>query len=510
MQNIDLVRGNHTWRVLEEVQESAGMDNHNDSSECVKSLLDPHLSVLEMLERKDNDTVMEASSRISRSWQNIESPADSKQLLSAKSSQVSNLVSILSSSSDTSDEEVDRINSLNSAGEGSSKNYNNPSPLQNPIYLPEFTDVTAGDNDDGIASTITKSLTSSSTISNSFVMPTLSLSSSQSQQRKFQILIFGRLGPSFYRTIPKQYQYLFHVPNQLNTLTRNEMDNFTAFLIIFEELKELVSLLNRISEELSFKKVPPPIIPICQPGQKIKVKSILKYFLKNNFVTLLSPIIIINDERALLKMFKTMQSISKTVISASSSTTSSDNEEEESSDPSMNDKVIDVKTIKESMMSSQKKKNKKKHHNNRRKEHVRSSSTSFFKNKWVVWSISLTVGAGMGYIISYCVFNSSKRLPLEKIAHQTRPGPLSSLIHLKSNKNLLYLERTTPNDYSWSYFQNTWEFCKETVNQLNSTFKKIIRKPFAMFENLITTTINSKDWKFDEQDRILALCYLLL
>ena len=68
----------------------------------------------------------------------------------------------------------------------------------------------------------------------------------------------------------------------------------------------MVSLLNRIVQYSQGK----PVIPICQPGQVIQVKNVLKSFLRNKLVKLLFPPVVVTNKRDLKKMFQRLQDLS--------------------------------------------------------------------------------------------------------------------------------------------------------------------------------------------------------
>nr|5WLP_A Chain A, Autophagy-related protein 32 [Saccharomyces cerevisiae S288C] len=139
-----------------------------------------------------------------------------------------------------------------------------------------------------------------SNATNSFVMPKLSLTQ---KNPVFRLLILGRTGSSFYQSIPKEYQSLFELPKYHDSAT---FPQYTGIVIIFQELREMVSLLNRIVQYSQGK----PVIPICQPGQVIQVKNVLKSFLRNKLVKLLFPPVVVTNKRDLKKMFQRLQDLS--------------------------------------------------------------------------------------------------------------------------------------------------------------------------------------------------------
>lgn len=480
------------------VAATAGAIQSNESLRYVettslekRSLLDPHLSVLELLERtcekankKDvkSDSILSAknmntsTNSISDSWQAIHRSDTFISVVPERCSSQATAAGILSSS-DTSEEELDNLNSPNMSHQQQQIQQQprsltdfRPINLGVPLVLPEIGQPENHEDEDN--ETITKSLTSSS---NSFIMPKLSLSQ---KSHKFRILILGRPGLKFYQSIPKRYQQYFELPRFHDP---SEFKHFTGILVIFQELKEMVSLLNRVCQCTPTR----PIIPICQTGQRQQVKNVLGSLLKSKLISLLYPPVVISNHSDLSNMFRFLQDLSKTISD------NSDNDDDES--------VGDDTRMKKSYQR------KKKRATSNEKSRPRKRTREERINRWILWGISLTVGVGVGYCMSYFVSSTWISVTTKSI------DPLDSCT---SNDNLLIFEDSSFNMGEFESdvdnpFTQAVSIFKQTLKQWNWAIKQFFNRHLPFVENLSSSNCN--EWAVDDNaNRILALGYILL
>lgn len=479
--------------------ESVGGQSRQSAQYGKKSFLDPHLSVLELLDRAcelpsageegsfsrnigppQSVNMEKSTNSISESWQAIQRGDNYISVVPERCPSQSTAAGILSSS-DTSEEEMEAAISpsieevqqshqqqqqLRSLSEFGSI------PLNVPLFMPEA-ELAYARQDDRDDETITKSLTSSS---NSFVMPKLSLSQ---KSQKFRILILGRPGLKFYQGIPKRYQGLFEVSRFQNT---SDFKQFTGVLVVFQELKEMISLLSRICHSSPVR----PIIPICQTGQRQQVKNVLNSMSKSKLISLLYPPVVASNHSDLNKMYKFLHDLSKSL---------SDNSENE-----YDESDIQEQEAKKSFSRKRKKLSSTGKHNKDGKDIGKGEKM----NRWVVWGISLTVGVGIGYFMSYFVSSAWISVTTKSLSHME---------HCVDGKNFVVFEDASlelsdhhsDTDYSFSHVLGIF---KETVKQWNGAFKQFLNKQISIVEEL--THFNRDDWNEENANRVLALGYILL
>lgn len=482
--------------------EAGGIGNTETTAFEKKSLLNPHLSVLELLQgnrdmSSGDEKIVETglsdmtgvpcdgSKSISDSWQAIHRNDALMSVMPERCSSQANAVGILSSS-DTSEEEYDTAGSPNVAphhGQMQLPQQTPPGPrslpnlhsftMEVPVKFPMVDQETEGNEiGEGDDVTLTKSL---SNTSNSFVMPKLSLSQ---KSHKLRILILGRPGLKFYQSIPKRYQHFFELSRLQDP---SEFKQFTGILIVFRELKEMVSLLNRVCQCTPTR----PVIPVCQTGQHQQVRNVLESLLKSKLISLLYPPVVISNHSDLNNMFKFLQDLSRTI---------SDNSDDEDEDCELD------KQVKKSYLRKKKKTTSVDRSKPRRKKN-RDERLS----KWVLWGISLTVGVGVGYCVSY--FASSALISMNI---KTIP----SIDGGATGDNLVVFEDSSLSigDYDHELenpFAHALYLFKHTLKQWNSVIKQFITKHLHLVETLSTS--NNKEWPVeDNSNRILALGYVLL
>ncbi|SCU93470.1 LAME_0F03906g1_1 [Lachancea meyersii CBS 8951] len=379
------------------------------------SILDPHLSVLHLLERAEQHAPTSQSEiapfkrpefirspsppktcasevmnrSISDSWQSIKrtdysilnvlnDPATHhhhhQQQQQNQHQHQQQPVGILSSS-DTSEDEPDHFLSPSPNHYSFSGNVNTifsepPHALETPALGayrdPSFqiartgnqsfsADGAVNDNDND-NETVTLSLMNSS---HSFVMPKLSV---VKPSQKFCILIVGKPAQRFYRDIPKSYRKLFDVCDA-ESLDSRRINQYSAVMIIFTEPKHEPPLLEKVASQNN------NIIAVCQRGQQQQISGLLGRFSSSHELRLIYHLTVISDHQDVHRLLRYLHSLSSEVDSG-------------------------YETEAGSRKIRKRRKSQKKRPNNGS------------LNRWVMWSISLTVGVGIGYCLS-CVLSSA-------------------------------------------------------------------------------------------------------
>ncbi|CAI4065484.1 hypothetical protein SUVZ_09G0230 [Saccharomyces uvarum] len=500
-----------------------------------KGLLDPHLSVLELLGKTGSSpsplgqslvTSIDISNHhnvidnISGSWQAIQPLDLGASFIPERCSSQTTNGSILSSS-DTSEEEqdllqapaADIINIIKQGQDGTSVTSPShpfkqlhtvislPMPPRERTFYGEQEEIVCVDNDDDNGAyeedsvTITKSLTSST---NSFVMPKLSLSR---KNPVFRLLVLGRTGTNFYQSTPKEYQSLFELPKSHDSTI---FPQYTGIVIVFQELREMVSLLNRIVEYAQGK----PIIPICQPGQTIQVKNVLKSFLKNSLIKLLYPPVVATNRKDLKKMFQRLQDLSLEYV---------EEEKNEDEDEDNDDEIIQTNSrsyYRNKKGGSSKKKSSKS--NKKSKKKKQRSST-----RWFTWGVSITIGISFGCCVTYFVTAAYDQQTIRSF--NSRSSLLASLLSLDSSSDAVNTATTTSassgEQFLWfdkgtlqinfnsdGFIMKSLNVIKETWGKMNDFVLTALSRPLNFLDNLN----KNPDFSVDESNRILALGYILL
>ncbi|SCV02594.1 LAMI_0H00936g1_1 [Lachancea mirantina] len=345
------------------------------------SILDPHLSVLQLLEQESDDVAhsqdqdRQAPSQIltvdkpqkalqispemlhrsiSDSWQSIRH-TDYSILNVFGENQATQHAGILSSSDTSEDEpELQYSPSPNHfVFPGSALHSSERSSL---AYSNKPRDPGIGADADNDNETVTVSLANSS---NSFVMPKLSL---VQKSQKFCIVVVGRPARKFYNGFPRSYQKMFEV-GDYEHLENANLRNYSAVMIVFQDVQTAPALLENVTH---FNR---NVIPVCQRGQQHQIASILKAHARKNRIRQIHALIVMSDHREVHDLLKHLHSLSR------------------EADSGYETEVGSTAVSK-------------------RKKSYRKRSTPHL-SPWIFWSISLTVGVGIGYCMS-CIFSSSR------------------------------------------------------------------------------------------------------
>ncbi|KAL3229164.1 Autophagy-related protein 32 [Nakaseomyces bracarensis] len=373
--------------------------------ESGNSVLDPHNSVMQLLQATEEETGVaiqdtSLSESLGESWQPVSSIDITEEDNGEISRHVTNNSTSILSSSDTSEEEEATqerepyknfhmttnegymMNSddkngaegeklLNQADDSTSRSATENGAekggeLSNPVSLYEDIELSG-------TGSVARSTGSSST---SFVMPKLSLTYKTSQLKT--LLVIGRPGRLFYDKIPESYKEIFELPM---TTSPHEFNNHLGIVIVFQEMKELIALLNRVIQYTDKM----PIIPICESEQRTKVKNILKTFLKNQMIVLMYPPVTISNDYDMGKMF---QYTKKLVAKIKRKEVTGCEEIAFANNTGGGYDSLEKRT---------------KYKKNPKKRRKYRKPPNYPYGKWLTWGISLTIGVSLGYCATYII-----------------------------------------------------------------------------------------------------------
>ncbi|CUS24747.1 LAQU0S19e00716g1_1 [Lachancea quebecensis] len=397
------------------------------------SILDPHLSVLQLLDRADplselsslkhsevakpptpERTGLESvNCSISESWQSIKHTDCS--MVNIQGDATHQHAGILSSS-DTSEDEPDAQlspspNNFGFPNSALSIFPEAPNTLEASSLREYQNPEIANSREENDNETITMSLMNSS---NSFVMPKLSLIQ---QSQKFCILIVGKPSQRFYRDIPRAYHKMFEV-RDISHLSPREMGKYSAVMIIFSEPKEGKALLEKVAARNN------NIIAVCQRGQQQQISSLLNRFSKSNQIRLVYHLTVMSDHQDVHRLLRYLYTLS-----------------------------IEVDSGYETEIGSRK--------TRKRRKSSKKRSPQVTVNRWVIWSISLTVGVGLGYCIS-CLLSSTS-------------STLSVTLHSGDEAAIMEDIHNPPHESPFdSYLRQLLLAVKKAVKQVNSSFKQYL------------------------------------
>ncbi|AMD23005.1 HHR236Wp [Eremothecium sinecaudum] len=397
-----------------------------------KSILDPHLSVLEMLERPELNEVTTRSElprtdfqqlnpgqplqiSISKSWEAIRKTDYS--FLANRTNYLSqnNAVGVLSSS-DTSEEERDTYLSPSLDGEAT-----RPTTAANISLLDPLPRSGVNYTEDD-KETVTVSMANTAT---PLVMPKLSLCHRVSETK---ILLLGKPARKFCAGIPKTYQKMFEI-GSLSKLTKQEITRrYFAVVIIFDDLSLAIDLLDKLCE----KTVHPTVIPICQKGQRHNLSSVLKKYTATNRINLFCHPVTMSNHHEKHRMLKTLYQI-------------------------YNDSESECDTI-ESIK------------NHSRKSKKRIGSVKY----WALWTTSVTIGVGIGCCISLLL--TSKYILLSP-----------RLVQMNSLRTISMTPTQPPEKPSHNMIHYFYYLCKTTITNLNYTLKHMLMEKFDSSRTWIQT-----------------------
>ncbi|AET39104.1 mitophagy protein ATG32 Ecym_4021 [Eremothecium cymbalariae DBVPG len=457
-------------QTVEKMQSNGHTQNGGLPGTTQRSILDPHLSVLEILEGKELNKVegpheLSGASRvsgkqfegervlhhsISESWQSIKS-TDYLFLSRANdtSLQQQSAVGILSSS-DTSEEEQDIHPSPPPPNSASSAFDSRIINIAGQAFSATLSHLRSEDEDDD-GETVTVSLPNTMT---SLVMPKLSLSDRIIESK---VLIVGQPARKFWFSIPKSYQKMFEICS-LSVLRDKDVDEkYSTIMVIFHDMGLAPELLDRICN----KVVRPRIIPICQKGQKQHLSSLLKQYVSGNRIKLFCNPIVMSNHHEKHRLLKHLHQLS-------------------SGSDSGYETEVTVEPVKKLP----------------RKAKKRPSKPSTFRD-WVVWTASITIGIGIGCCVSLMVSTRYAFLvPRQLAVDDITSSPLSPEGTDKSSHNL---------------FLHAYSLCKTSLKKLASSLRPFFSDRLESCTWIHTLGIElSYDDSLISMGRIMPLDFIML
>ncbi|KAG0671898.1 mitophagy protein atg32 [Maudiozyma exigua] len=307
-------------------EENSTMEHHNQensednttfeqSSSLQNVSINPFNSLIKEVPLTLKDvTHNKKEEKLPESWLNIQRNDITNSLHVETSNSQTNTAGILSSS-DTSEEELDTQNSpspqkmpivrqnkdnmtnknmIQCVNDNYHRDLNvNPHFVTGNISKTTLTSIGFKQINEEDSVTLTKSISSSG----SYVMPKLSISRKNGQQlsereenKSFRILVLGRIGLQFYRSIPQKYQYLLSLPR---TYDSNEYCNYNGIIIVIEEISELMSILNRISKKVMDSLPVAAVTP--ESDNLLQIKNVISSYVKRKLIsTMYTPIVMTN------------------------------------------------------------------------------------------------------------------------------------------------------------------------------------------------------------------------
>ncbi|SMN17909.1 similar to Saccharomyces cerevisiae YIL146C ATG32 Mitochondrial-anchored transmembrane receptor that interacts with the autophagy adaptor protein [Maudiozyma saulgeensis] len=384
--------------------------------------------------------------------------------------------------------------------------------------------------------TLTKSISSSS---GSFVMPKLSISrkgecSKNDDRKNFKILILGRIGLQFYKSVPTSHDHFFFLPR---TYDSNEYVEYNGIIIVIEEVSELMSILNKVSQKVK-NNIPIAAITL-DSDNLLQIKNVLNSYLRRGLINVMYPPIVLSNDKEVKKLFSFLSSLEEKFIKQQGTTirekrvsssvyvytshSSSDYSDSSESRGSISNKRLkrlqyqNGNKINEYILSHQEKKDRTKRKQNKSSKHRYKSVT---ENKWFIWGVSLSVGVGVGYCLSYfnvvgwIVCSTSTFLHPNNKDIKTITDVTSHSTSSVLNKLLKFMDREMDPD-SHGIFTKSFNAVRNCVKNVGFLLKKNFNKGLAFCEEM--HNIASKERKLsvgynqdNNQSKLFALGYILL
>lgn len=453
-----------------------------------RSILDPHYSVLELLEAT-NSSSGSAATRNYHHHYHYRQDGGSGELLSES-------WQILSSSSENSDEEQE----------------------------------TCGASNDGNLNG-TCSSSSAGTSNNSFIMPRLSLSHGKlsgigASLEPSQVFIVGENSSLFYNSyLPLDYRRLFKLYTSYMDIQK--MKNEIKLLLVIRDNRELLQLVNNLNAYQEQGDCPNTNISVVvsivlnknDQNKLIVIKNcnkILRYIVFKGKIKLLYPsmIILLHDESDA----DTAEVVNKSNLLVFLHFIR-EYLTKESAESTLNlprKRSISLSTISSSKNLAKKRKkpalkrcttSKHKHRNSNDKSNGNKKGNFTWLSSWKISiPFGVGIGVGMGYFISYFISYTSNdsifsipatvvNLPSTKELLLSLPAPTDSTV-----QDIALLSTNHPDMNSST--QDSWNLLTLTVKNLYSIIKTILLKPFCI--------LGVKGWDFDDPNRIIAMSYVLL
>lgn len=518
--------------------------------------------IKEMPMTLENVTHSNKDEKLPESWLNIQKNEITNSLHIETSNSQTNTVGILSSS-DTSEEELEtqnspspqkssivRQNNSNITSKNMIQCINNTNNLSlnlNPHFVPgdipstKLTSIGFNQLNEEDSITLTKSVSSSG----SYVMPKLSITRKNGKQitkvqekKCFRILVLGRIGLQFYRSIPQRYQYLFNLPR---TYDSNEYCNYNGVIIVIEEISELMSILNRVSKRVTNTIPITAVTP--ESDNLLQIKNVMSSYVRRNLIAILYPAFVmtnnievnnlfvmlsgleqdfIDHQNSLLKERKISNSSMYVYTSQSSSDASDSSESLAFSTSNKKLKKLQYQNgskINEYILSHQDDEIPSVRKKTNRKSKRRNKSIT--KNRWFIWGISLSVGVGIGYCLSYFNVLDWVEISVKKYLQYNNGHDIKEDTQVTSCKSMTFFKKIIAffnkerESESHDVFHKTFRTMKQCMNDAVCGIKSKFHKAVIFLEEMHIMT--SKDNKLssannqeNNQSKLFALSYILL
>lgn len=510
----------------------------------------------------ENVTHSKEGEKLPESWLNIQRNEITNSLHIETSNSQTNTVGILSSS-DTSEEELDTQNSPSpqktsimrqNNSDMTNKNIiqclndtNNMSLNLNSHFVTgdipttKLTSIGFNQLNEEDSITLTKSISSSG----SYVMPKLSITRKNGNQvgkvqdsKFFKILVLGRIGLQFYRSIPQKYQYLFNLPR---TYDSNEYCNYNGIIIVIEEISELMSILNRVSKRVMDSIPVTTVTP--ESDNLLQIKNIMNSYVRRNLIATMYPPFVMTNKNEINNLFTMLSglehdfvnqrnSLSKERRISSSSlyvyTSQSSSDASDSSESlafsSSNKRLKKLQyqngsKINEYILSHQESDVPPGKRKTNRKPKRRNKSIT--RNRWFIWGISLSVGVGIGYCLSYFNVLDWVEISIKKYLQYNNNRDIKDVTNVTSCKAVSFFKRILAffdnerDSDSHDIFHKTFRTVKQCMNDATRVIKSNFHKTIIFLEEMHVMT--SKDNKLssannqeNNQSKLFALGYILL
>ncbi|CCK72828.1 mitophagy protein ATG32 KNAG_0L02100 [Huiozyma naganishii CBS 8797] len=438
------------------------------------SVLDPHLSVLELLEKsceRGGHAEAPGSSRnkgagqiqLSESWCTVE--RDELSAMERSASQQTN--NGVLSSSDTSEEGEPE---QGSPGDGEGGGVADTRMARPAMSLQSTSSTLDGVDDD--SATVSKSLTSSS---NSFIMPKLyttvagapSTVSTALQTRCFKVAVLGRGAVKFCQeTVPEQFRHRFELTAGVHDLA--QCADRQGILIVVQEVRELISLLNRV--HCACPEV--PVVAVYDRDRQVQVKNVLRNFTRQRLVSLLHPPVPLSNNEALDKMFHFVDNLARQqepagVIHNDPQTTQEQHPDHNEDDP-----------------------------------HRGPSKPEGTFKRWLLWGVSISLGIGAGYYCVSYVVSSSMCVSCFNFRHtdHTLAATTSTAAAAAAAATPSGIDHDAD---SHTTLRHCLSIVKNSLKRATAFVKQAMHKPFHYIDR-------SQEWHLHDPNRFLQLGYAVI
>ena len=411
-----------------------------------------------------------------------------------------------------------------------------------------FQDI-AIEEDLNVNNIVTKSLSSSS---NSFIMPkicfkreinSLALNGNKPYDKGHYILILGRHGLHFFKSIPFEYQQLFQLPTSHDP---KDFEQYHGIIIIVKELRELITLLNRVSK---LDDGGPPLIVLYYNDQRVQVKNIIKSFLRKHLITLYYPPIDIENDEELNKLFHHIK-----LSLSNGRQMNKDIQEAEPLNKQTSCKLSPLSFDSLDNSNSQSRKRKKHNgqtpnqvhsrfniykkkqngdvskNNKRNKENKPKRWFHYFSNKWIKWGISISVSISAAYYIKHSYNINKESIPFVTTILDTKIFNKLKNISLVKIFATLFQNMVPRRINQQEYSATSIPVNDATGTKVDSTSKpvldycfKFIKYPLIKVNNFIKNTIVAttkcrnipleklnkiNNWNIEDPNNIITLSYI--